>query len=166
MGCGQLPPKLLRCQYFLVESDGEVLVVVVLAGVSYVIKGFQVFKADFFRNVWVRVESLGDRTLFVAEKGSFSLLAADVGCKKNCIYYTHWLGSLHAEPDLYEPWKVFEIFDLENGSMIYEQAIPDLAIKKDIFHFDKYDLHWIMPRLDYIRPTEASSFERMVAEDA
>jgi len=98
-----------RMELFLVESDGKLLLVVEFfdydpPDTSRWLTGFQVFEADFSeRKRWVRVESLGDRVLFIYRNFAASLSAADVGVEGNCIYC---IDPSKTEP---VPWSVFDL---------------------------------------------------------
>ena len=77
----------------LVESNGEPLLVRKIFKLeknlrAIIMIGFQMFKADLSRKMWVGLESLGERVLILHDRYSVSLLAADVGAKGNCIYFT------------------------------------------------------------------------------
>ncbi|KAL5984253.1 hypothetical protein ACLOJK_018357 [Asimina triloba] len=75
---------------YLVESCGDIF---------YVMRGhfqcvprvthFSVYKCDFERKALAKVDTLGDRVLFLDGKGSgTSCSASDAGMKKDCIYFT------------------------------------------------------------------------------
>ncbi|XP_065848089.1 F-box protein SKIP23-like [Euphorbia lathyris] len=50
---------------------------------------FEVFRLDCEEIQWVRVRSLGDKTLFIGENASLALSSMDFpGCVGNCIYFT------------------------------------------------------------------------------
>ncbi|XP_058115442.1 putative F-box protein At2g33200 isoform X2 [Magnolia sinica] len=90
---GQLPPLEDCFQEVLVESCGEILLVIVTTHVDESVKFleclylFEVFKLDWDVMAWVKVESLGDRMLFLTHQGSISVSAAKTGGKGNHIYY-------------------------------------------------------------------------------
>lgn len=51
--------------------------------------GFEVFKMNWGLLTWQRVETLGERVLFVGGNSSLSFCASDfVGCSADCIYFT------------------------------------------------------------------------------
>ncbi|KAF1865315.1 hypothetical protein Lal_00004689 [Lupinus albus] len=51
--------------------------------------GFDVFKMNWSEMKWEKIESLGDRVLFLGGNSSLCLIASDfVGCLKDCIYFT------------------------------------------------------------------------------
>ncbi|KAI4336727.1 hypothetical protein L6164_015218 [Bauhinia variegata] len=51
--------------------------------------GFSVFKMNWNMPEWLKIETLGDRMLFIGENSSLSLSASDFsGCSGDCIYYT------------------------------------------------------------------------------
>lgn len=71
------------------ELNGEILALVVEFSTNCGFAGFHLFRADLSRNMWVKMEEgIGDGALFVADRSTFSLLAADVGNNKNCIYFS------------------------------------------------------------------------------
>ncbi|KAA8522322.1 hypothetical protein F0562_013317 [Nyssa sinensis] len=63
-------------------------------GENYGSFGFQVLELNVRNGKWVKVESLGNRALFLGCNSSFSVEASDItGCKANCIYFTDdWLS--------------------------------------------------------------------------
>ncbi|MED6160416.1 hypothetical protein PIB30_051390 [Stylosanthes scabra] len=50
--------------------------------------GFEIFEMNWFALKWEKVESLGDRALFIGGNSSLSLFAGCVGCLGDCIYFT------------------------------------------------------------------------------
>ncbi|RYR48717.1 hypothetical protein Ahy_A07g034782 isoform B [Arachis hypogaea] len=50
--------------------------------------GFEIFEMNWCAFKWQKVESLGDRALFIGGNSSLSLVAASVGCLGDCIYFT------------------------------------------------------------------------------
>lgn len=55
--------------------------------------GFKVFVFDEREKRWERVNSLGDRVLFVSRDAAFSVCAEDLGCSQgNCIYFEGLTG--------------------------------------------------------------------------
>ncbi|KAF9596102.1 hypothetical protein IFM89_007155 [Coptis chinensis] len=79
---------------YLVESCGEVLLVCRLFwrgdGKFLTSRGFEVFKLDACQMIWVKMESLGDRILFVGRAGSRSFSAAELGSDiGNRIYFVN-----------------------------------------------------------------------------
>lgn len=115
----------------LVESNGELLMVdtyfdVVVHGIMGKAVSFKVFKLDQIRHVWVEVDNLGDRILFLGEKSSFSAAASEFcGCAGNCIYYTNsFFFPRYQEDDAYTG---IGIFNLENGNTSPLSSFPDYA---------------------------------------
>ncbi|KAF9613573.1 hypothetical protein IFM89_009243 [Coptis chinensis] len=119
--CGNLSVRLLDFErppssksfsfdtHHLVESCGEIFLVVIMflgqttiEDVHYV----EIFKMDLSKEVWVKVESLGDRVFFVTDdRGNMSLPATKFGLKGNCIYF-----SIRDKNGFY-------IFDLGGGNL-------------------------------------------------
>ncbi|KAK1289843.1 hypothetical protein QJS10_CPB18g01508 [Acorus calamus] len=95
---------------YLVESMGDLLQVVrILGGFTdeegkfhYTTKGFEVYRLDSERKTWERVESLGDRALFVGYNRGISVSSSASEyyhpmCKENAIYFT----DNHYDTDIY-----------------------------------------------------------------
>ncbi|KAK4428837.1 hypothetical protein Salat_1183600 [Sesamum alatum] len=70
------------------------------------VEDVEVFRLDIPNLSWVKVESLGDRTLFLEDECCMEVTASKVGCKKNCIYFSH--------RRVYDHWS---IFDMESRSI-------------------------------------------------
>ncbi|KAL0361002.1 UNVERIFIED_CONTAM: hypothetical protein Sradi_3784700 [Sesamum radiatum] len=92
---------------YLVESGGEILLVFLLSRKSIDhVEDVEVFRLDIPKLSWVKVEDLGDRTLFLEDECCMGVTASEVGCKKNCVYFSH-----HRVDDQW--W----VFDVESGSI-------------------------------------------------
>ncbi|TMX03233.1 hypothetical protein EJD97_017519 [Solanum chilense] len=75
---------------YLVESNGEILLIFLISERSNrVVDKVEVFKLKIEDLSWLRLESLGYRTLFVGIKCGISVPANQVGCRNNCVYFTH-----------------------------------------------------------------------------
>ncbi|KAL7082546.1 hypothetical protein ACP275_14G105400 [Erythranthe tilingii] len=75
---------------YLVESDGEILLVFLVSRKCIdVVDDVEVFRLDIDRVLWVKIESIGDRALFLEDECCMWVDARKVGCNKNCIYFTH-----------------------------------------------------------------------------
>ncbi|CAL5444237.1 unnamed protein product [Camellia sinensis] len=107
-------PGTSRLDENLVDSCGELFIVVKsYLGMTMKIRDMEVYKMDFSRLLWTKVDSLGDRTFFLCITGnSFSCSAAESGIKHNSIYYLE--GN---DRDLY-------VFDLENYSISFSTPCP------------------------------------------
>ncbi|KAK7363050.1 hypothetical protein VNO77_05179 [Canavalia gladiata] len=79
---------------YLLESDGELLLVYLISTKSSVhnVDDVEVYQLNSARLSWLKLESLGKRTLFVGSNCSVSVLASELGCRKNCIYFRHPLA--------------------------------------------------------------------------
>jgi len=127
----------------LVEFDGEVLLVESLEKEedfdtpTAAMEDLMIFKADLSGKKWVRVDSLGDRALFLEDGSSLSLSAADVGCKKNCVYSSKF------GLDSFAWW----VFDMET-----KKWIDGKLSTGDDEHDDSCPGHWFLPTLDYYVP--------------
>ncbi|ONK71547.1 uncharacterized protein A4U43_C04F9760 [Asparagus officinalis] len=88
------------CQKYLVESAGDLLVVLRFSRYSangYRTWKFHVYKLNESVQGWTKVESLGDRSIFVGVSHSISAKVCGLdGCKSNCIYFLEDL-TLHRD---------------------------------------------------------------------
>ncbi|XP_020260644.1 putative F-box protein At5g55150 [Asparagus officinalis] len=88
------------CQKYLVESAGDLLVVLRFSRSSangYRTWKFHVYKLNESVQGWTKVESLGDRSIFVGVSHSISAKVCGLdGCKSNCIYFLEDL-TLHRD---------------------------------------------------------------------
>ncbi|XP_022773116.1 F-box protein At2g26160-like [Durio zibethinus] len=79
-------------RFYLVESAGSLLAVSregKICGHDYGTTGFRVFELDVEDGMWKRVNSLGNRALFLGHNSSFSIqVTSNSGCKADCIYFT------------------------------------------------------------------------------
>ncbi|KAL6519871.1 hypothetical protein OROMI_032765 [Orobanche minor] len=95
---------------YLVESC-EDLLLVSMATYGYEASDVRIFKADFSIGEWVKVETLGDRVIFLDRNNSFSYRAAAVGMKGNAIY---WVRTPF-------PWRIplrhLYMYDIEDKSI-------------------------------------------------
>ncbi|KAK4390492.1 hypothetical protein Sango_2112500 [Sesamum angolense] len=107
-GSRAVPSKVSRqFREYLVESCGEILLVFLISRKSIDhVEDAEVFRLDIPKLSWVKVENLGDRTLFLEDECCMGVTASKVGCKKNCIYFSH-----HR---VYGQWW---IFNMESGSI-------------------------------------------------
>ncbi|KAL2232637.1 putative F-box protein At3g25750 [Sesamum indicum] len=107
-GSRAVPSKVSRqFREYLVESCGEILLVFLISRKSIDhVEDVEVFRLDIPKLSWVEVENLGDRTLFLEDECCMGVTASKVGCKKNCIYFSH-----HR---VYDQWWVF---NMESGNI-------------------------------------------------
>ncbi|KAL0314954.1 UNVERIFIED_CONTAM: hypothetical protein Sangu_2339800 [Sesamum angustifolium] len=107
-GSRAAPSKVSRqFREYLVESCGEILLVFLISRKSIDhVEDAEVFRLDIPKLSWVKVENLGDRTLFLEDECCMGVTASKVGCKKNCIYFSH--------QRVYGQWW---IFNMESGSI-------------------------------------------------
>ncbi|KAF5731899.1 hypothetical protein HS088_TW18G00585 [Tripterygium wilfordii] len=91
---------------YLLESNGEILLVFMISAQSVnVIDSVEIYKLDLHKLSWIRVESVGERTVFVGANCCVSVKASQVGCKRNCVYFSlHTCGG----------WR---FFDMDGGSI-------------------------------------------------
>ncbi|KAJ9159228.1 hypothetical protein P3X46_024748 [Hevea brasiliensis] len=75
----------------LIESEGKILLVFLISRKSIkVVDDVEVYQLDTAKLTWIKKESLGgDRTLFLGANCCMSVSASRVGCRRNCVYFTH-----------------------------------------------------------------------------
>ncbi|XP_019165375.1 PREDICTED: uncharacterized protein LOC109161430 [Ipomoea nil] len=80
-----------RFTEYLLESSGEILLVFLICRKSVMsVDHVEVLKLQLGDELsWIKMESLGDRTLFAGINSCFSVTATQVGCRRNSIYFTH-----------------------------------------------------------------------------
>ncbi|KAG8364165.1 hypothetical protein BUALT_Bualt19G0098700 [Buddleja alternifolia] len=108
IGSGRAVPSKVSRQFreYLVESNGEILLVFLVSRKCIdLVEDVEVFRLDIDKLLWVKVESLGDWTLFLEDECCMGIDSRKVGCKKNCVYFTH---------HRVDNWWVFE---MENGKI-------------------------------------------------
>lgn len=122
------PPLLSRwCNEVcaLVESCGEILMVKLTHCYNLGLS-FDVFRADFTEMEWVKVENLGDRTLFINRTSAVSVCASKTGCERNRIYYAFngvdRIKGLFTQLDWNDEGRYME-FELERDGLIF-YSIP------------------------------------------
>lgn len=79
-----------RFREYLVECDGVIYVVFLGSrkGMN-VVDDVEVLRLDVGEVLWVEVEGIGDWALFVEDECCMGVDARKVGCKRNCVYFTH-----------------------------------------------------------------------------
>ncbi|TVU32638.1 hypothetical protein EJB05_24379, partial [Eragrostis curvula] len=125
----------LRFKDYLVESDGEVLLVRQrLAWKATTCSSychcpceatgfFEVYKLDEIGRRWAKVETLdGDRALFVSTRSSFSVRASQTaGCWSNCIYFVsegQYCGTCHENS-----MSTWGVYSMVQGKVLFEHTI-------------------------------------------
>ncbi|CAI9764466.1 unnamed protein product [Fraxinus pennsylvanica] len=91
-GANRAVPSVVSRQFreYLLESNGEIFLVFLISRKSInAVDDVEVFRLDICKLLWVKVESLGDMMFFVENECCMSLSASKVGCRGNCIYFTH-----------------------------------------------------------------------------
>ncbi|XXG44504.1 hypothetical protein AAC387_Pa01g4291 [Persea americana] len=102
--------QLVRRIYALVESCGEILMVMIKPS-----KECQVFRADLTNKEWVEVKDLGDRMLFITDASSVSVSARETGGKGNIIYTDKFLEGQYVEFDLNTNSSIIHQIPTRNG---------------------------------------------------
>ncbi|KAI8554753.1 hypothetical protein RHMOL_Rhmol05G0122100 [Rhododendron molle] len=92
---------------YLVESNGEILLVFQIVSRKSIrsVDNVEVYRLRFDTLSWVKMERIGDRTLFLGTNCCLSVNASEVGCMRNCIYFSC---------ETVEGWW---IYDMERGSI-------------------------------------------------
>ncbi|OIT19753.1 hypothetical protein A4A49_40199 [Nicotiana attenuata] len=83
-------PSVISRQFreILVESDGEILLIFLISKRSIKkVEDVEVYRLDIPKLLWVKMESLGHRTLFVKEECCMWINGSKLGCRSNCIYF-------------------------------------------------------------------------------
>lgn len=83
----------VRCRFFkeyLVEMKGEILLVFLIHERSVAaVDGIEVFRLDFGKLDWIRVERLGGNTLFLNGRCSIWVDSEEFGCRDDRVYFTN-----------------------------------------------------------------------------
>ncbi|KAF7143446.1 hypothetical protein RHSIM_Rhsim05G0098900 [Rhododendron simsii] len=91
---------------YLIESNGEILLVFLVSRKSiHRVENVEVYRLRFDKLSWVKMESIGDRTLFVGTNWCTSVDASEIGCRLDCIYFS------------YETADEWWVYDMERGSI-------------------------------------------------
>ncbi|KAL5718601.1 hypothetical protein ACHQM5_011485 [Ranunculus cassubicifolius] len=108
-----IPGSTSYTSYFL-ESCGEFFLACMLClGFSDIVRSFRVFKLDWSKMIWEKVESLGNRVFLLGRHSdSVSLAPSEFGAKGNCIYFF-----ARRSPEFY-------VFDMDNGTVTVTQPCP------------------------------------------
>ncbi|KAF5733381.1 hypothetical protein HS088_TW17G00924 [Tripterygium wilfordii] len=90
LGAGRAIPS-VGSKHFrgcLLESNGEILLVFLISRQSIDDTDVvEIYGLDLEKLSWVRVKSLGERTLIVGSNCCSSILASKVGCRRNFVYF-------------------------------------------------------------------------------
>ncbi|XP_031126785.1 uncharacterized protein LOC116029045 [Ipomoea triloba] len=80
-----------RFTEYLLESSGEILLIFLICRKSVMsVDHVEVLKLQLGDELsWIKLESLGDRTLFAGINSCMSVTASQVGCRRNSIYFSH-----------------------------------------------------------------------------
>ncbi|XP_058079532.1 uncharacterized protein LOC131227747 [Magnolia sinica] len=121
------PPLVETRRDYMVESCGDIFLarlfhLIIVPRVSIV----EVYKMDFDRMVWVKVDTLGDRVLFLGSDYSTSCSASDSGIKRDCIYFTK-----PKDKSLY-------VFHLDRGTISMKLPCPNVRLPW-------VEPFWVMP---------------------
>ncbi|KAK7400388.1 hypothetical protein VNO78_11594 [Psophocarpus tetragonolobus] len=105
---------------YLLESEGEVLLVFLISRKSsmHSVDGIEIYQLNLARLSWLKLGTLGERAVFVGSNCSVSVLASEVGCRRNCIYFRH---------SVTHEWCVY---DMESSNILqgWNEANPTSAI--------------------------------------
>lgn len=138
-------PEDFIVESYLVECDGRMLLIRFIWEEGYTsITELQIFKADMSRNMWERIDGLGNHVLLLEGEGCFiSLSATDSGGLTNCIYWTESLYFFEERNEYKgQPWIKYDCasrqvvcIDLPHVLEHSQESVETGA------------LHWIVPSL-------------------
>lgn len=77
---------------YLIESDGEILLAFLISRTKKSeFDDAEVYRLDFLGRElsWVKMEGIGERALFLGTDCCVSVNAEEIGCRANCVYFTH-----------------------------------------------------------------------------
>ncbi|KAG5548402.1 hypothetical protein RHGRI_013928 [Rhododendron griersonianum] len=113
----------MRFKEYLVESNGEILLVFLIVSRKSIrsVDNVEVYRLRFDTLSWVKMERIGDRTLFMGTNCCLSVNASEVGCMRNCIYFSYQTG---------EGWWVY---DMERGSISPSWDSTDSSTKSPVW---------------------------------
>ncbi|KAH9696933.1 putative F-box protein [Citrus sinensis] len=91
----------------LLESDGDILLIFLISRKSVnIVDDVEVFRLDVNTLSWIKIGRLGgDSALFLGSNCCMSVSASKMGCKSDCVYFSH-----HREDDWW-------VYDLQRGSI-------------------------------------------------
>ncbi|KAH9657423.1 putative F-box protein [Citrus sinensis] len=91
----------------LLESDGDILLIFLISRKSVnIVDDVEVFRLDVNTLSWIKIGRLGgDSALFLGSNCFMSVSASKMGCKSDCVYFSH-----HREDDWW-------VYDLQRGSI-------------------------------------------------
>ncbi|KAF8376665.1 hypothetical protein HHK36_031667 [Tetracentron sinense] len=118
----------------MLESCGELFLVRIfylLTSDVYEVGSIQVFRMDFSRMVWVKVDNLEDRVFFLCRKSPFSCSATELGLKRGSIYFNTGDG------------KLVYVFNVEDDSLSVSLPCSNLPTA---YYFPT----WVLPDLSLI----------------
>lgn len=81
-------PSIISRQFkeILDDSEGEILLIFLISKRSIKkVDDVEIYRLDIPKVVWVKMESLGYRTLFVEEEYCMWINASKLGCRRNCM---------------------------------------------------------------------------------
>ena len=107
--------------------------------------GVRVFRADLSKMTWMKVESLGDRVLFMGPGCSTSLSASDLGVQGSHVYLSYG-------PSLHATCYYWLDFDLVSGEGRHWRPIQ--TRDESIYARDSL---WVAP--DFLRPRTCNSVD-------
>ncbi|RVX12588.1 putative F-box protein [Vitis vinifera] len=100
---------------------------------------FEVFKLDFNTRTWIKVENLGDNSLFLGHSGTFSISTQDLlEFKKNCIYFLDDYLTAYYLSEFPQGCTDMGVFNLE--TRMVEPGFPTTQVWRT-------PLFWIIPDL-------------------
>lgn len=138
-----IPPRMGYKQWYLSSLNEELLLLgryrKVIPDYEYRTDRFEVYKLDVNGGSWLKVESLGDKILFLGWNSSLSISAQNyTNCKGNCIYFAD--DYMRIGRDYVWEGHDFGIFDLGDGG-VQSLTLPLYPIKQpcfaNIFYYER-----------------------------
>ncbi|MCD7457455.1 hypothetical protein HAX54_035103 [Datura stramonium] len=113
---------------YLVESNGDILLIFLISEQSTrKVDEVEVFKLQMDDLSWLKLDNLGNRTVFAGTNCCMSVNASQLGCRSNCVYFNE-----HAT----DIWKFYEMgsdtilscfddYGSETKSPLWEEPIEE-----------------------------------------
>ncbi|XP_059310782.1 uncharacterized protein LOC132062176 [Lycium ferocissimum] len=113
---------------YLLESNGEILLIFLISEQSTrKVDRVEVFKLQMDDLSWIKLDNLGNRTLFAGTNCCMSVNASQLGCRSNCIYFNEYatntwmfyeMGSATILP-------CFDVYGSQTKSPVWEEPIVE-----------------------------------------
>ncbi|XP_070012491.1 putative F-box protein At3g25750 [Nicotiana sylvestris] len=113
---------------YILESNGEILLIFLISKQSTKnVDKVEVYKLQMDDLSLVKVDNLGNRTIFVGSNSCMSVNASQLGCKSNCVYFnedaTNTWQFYEMESDTILP--CFDEYGCQTRSPVWEEPIVE-----------------------------------------